>query len=156
MVGRLVHKADFERLLATRSRTRSAHFAVHHVAAGPLPPHKPVRAGGTAELSTGQADNLCAAVDDLPADAHWLGCLVPKRHARRAVTRSLLKRQMRAVFGDHANRLPAGVWMLRLHAGFPVAAFPAAASAALQAAARHELQALLTRVAGAPAAGAAA
>jgi large subunit ribosomal protein L34 len=31
MIGRLVQSADFQRLLATPLRSRSAHFAVHHL-----------------------------------------------------------------------------------------------------------------------------
>ena len=35
----------------------------------------------------------------------WVGAVVPKRHARRAVTRSLLKRQIRGAFERHAAAL---------------------------------------------------
>jgi hypothetical protein len=44
--------------------------------------------------------------------------MVPKRQARRAVTRNLVKRQMRESFRRHAAALPMGLWLLRLHAGF--------------------------------------
>lgn len=74
---------------------------------------------------------------------HWLGCVVPKRHARRAVTRSLLKRQVRAAFARHAGGLPGGLWLVRLRQPFPLADFPSAASTALAAAARTELDGLL-------------
>lgn len=90
-------------------------------------------------------------MDDLPQGlpaAHWLGCLVPKRHARRAVTRNLLKRQVRAVFGRHVSALPAGLWLVRLKQGWPVSDFPSARSSALAAAARAELEQLLVAAAG--------
>lgn len=146
MLGHLVHKADFERLLSTRSRTRSAHFALHHVNAGPSVPAKPRAKLPPTELST-EAEQLAAqAVDDLPA-AVWFGCVVPKRHARRAVTRNLIKRQIREAFGRHEPRLPRGLWLLRLVGGFAPAQFVSARSDALATAARSEIDTLLARMA---------
>jgi ribonuclease P protein component len=93
-------------------------------------------------------------VDDSP-DGWWLGLVVPKRHARRAATRNLLKRQMRAQLSQAlhtmppAARLPSGLWVLRLKSPFDKAQFPSAASAALRAAARSELASLLQRAAAA-------
>lgn len=77
----------------------------------------------------------------------WGGCVVPKRHARRSVTRSLLKRQIRAALSRHAAALPQGLWLVRLKAPFATAQFPSAASDALRLAARNELDALLARAA---------
>ena len=73
--------------------------------------------------------------------------MVPKRHARRAVTRSLLKRQIRAAAARHGGALAAGLWVVRLRAPFDRAEFSSAASAALQRAARAELDSVLTRAA---------
>jgi ribonuclease P protein component len=70
---------------------------------------------------------------------------VPKRHARRAVTRNLLKRQARSAFQRHGSRLPAGLWLLRLHAPFSKTEFVSAGSPLLARAARSELDALLAR-----------
>lgn len=144
MIGRLVQKADFERALATPAQSRSAHFAVHHVAAGPMPSHRPANASPVTELSTAPAPICPQPVDDLLSD-HWIGCVVPKRHARRAVTRSLIKRQIRGVFSQHASRLPAGQWLVRLRHPFATVQFVSASSAALRQAARDELDALLAR-----------
>jgi len=83
-------------------------------------------------------------VDDLPA-GHWLGYVVPKRHARRAVTRNLLKRQIRSVFERHAQNLPGGLWLVRLKTPFAPAEFVSARSRALAVAARAELEGLLVR-----------
>ncbi len=75
--------------------------------------------------------------------------MVPRRHARRAVTRSLVKRQMRAQMlgavagGGSAPILPKGLWVLRLKAPFDRAQFPSAASVALREAVRSELAQLL-------------
>lgn len=84
-------------------------------------------------------------MDDLLA--RWLGCVVPKRHARRAVTRSLLKRQVRGVFVKYAEGLPAGLWLVRLRAPFDKAQFVSARSEALAQAAWRELDGLLARAA---------
>jgi ribonuclease P protein component len=72
---------------------------------------------------------------------------VPKRHARRSVTRNLLKRQMREMVSREGERLPPGMWVLRLKAPFDKQQFPSAASAPLRALARSELTTLLHRVA---------
>ena len=88
------------------------------------------------------------ALDVVPCnEGRWLGTVVPKRHARRAVTRNLLKRQMRAVVQREAesDRLPPGLWVVRLKAPFDKQQFPSAASAPLRALARDELSALLQR-----------
>lgn len=146
MLGHLVHKADFERLLSTRSRTRSAHFALHHVNAGPSAPAKPRARVVPPELSTEVEQVAAQAVDESPA-AVWFGCVVPKRHAKRAVTRNLIKRQIREAFRRHEPRLPRGLWLLRLVGGFAPAQFASARSDALAAAARSEIDTLLSRMA---------
>lgn len=147
MLGRLVHKADFERLLAVRSRLRSTHFAVHHVSAGALAGAGGLPEASGGDLSTDPAPTSPQLVDD-SRPGLWFGCVVPKRLARRAVTRSLLKRQVRAAMQRHGARLPQGHWLVRLHAAFAPAEFASAASLALAHAARAELDALLGRVAG--------
>lgn len=164
MTGRIVRSADFERVLGTPSRARSPHFAVHHLAASPSQPARrlpklsteaPIEGSstgtstGNADLSTGDAQNHPQLVDDavssMPAAA-WLGYVVPKRHARRAVTRTLLKRQIRQVFGT-LPALPPGLWVVRLRLPFDRKQFPSASSDALRAAARDELQALIRKIA---------
>ena len=145
MIGRLVHTADFARVLATPARSRSTHFAVHHVGSAPSTP-KPARFQPTEDkLSTAQAQVAPGPVDNVVA-GFWVGCVVPKRHARRAVTRSLLKRQIRAAIGRHAKLLQPGLWLIRLRSPFAKTEFPSAASAALQAVACDELDRLLARV----------
>jgi ribonuclease P protein component len=72
---------------------------------------------------------------------------VPKRCARRAVTRTLIKRQIRAAVERHAAGLPSGLWVVRLRAPFDRTVFRSAASDALRAAARDELDTVLARAA---------
>ena len=154
MVGRILRSADFQRVLAMPPRSRSTHFAAHHVAACPSVPAKPRRKVVPTELSTGDAPSCPPAVDDPPAvtvepapQGQWLGLVVPKKHARRAATRNLIKRQMRAVMASAGAALPAGLWVLRLKAPFDRQVFTSPASAPLLHAARDELQLLLQRAA---------
>lgn len=141
-VGRLVHSSDFQRLLATRPWSRSAHFAVHHLPGPPGLVAAPAPEASPQELSTGAVHNGSQPVDDLQA-AHWLGAVLPKRLARRAVTRNLLRRQIRAALDRHLSALPPGLWLVRLRAGFERAQFLSAASEPLRRAARTELDAAL-------------
>lgn len=76
--------------------------------------------------------------------------MVPKRHARRAVTRNLLKRQIRAAMQRHWQALAPGLWLVRLRAPFAATQYPSAASCALRVAAAGELEVLLQRAAGVP------
>ena len=97
-------------------------------------------------LSTSPAPIAQVHVDNSPVK-QWIGCVVPKRHAKRAVTRSLLKRQIRMALQRHAPALPAGLWLVRLRGPFAPKQFPSAASEALRSAAHDELEQLLARVA---------
>ncbi|MEN9416402.1 MAG: hypothetical protein RI988_22 [Pseudomonadota bacterium] len=153
MIGRLRQGADFQRLLAAPVQRRSAHFCLQFVQGTPTVPRPVAKAVGPEEFSTGSSGILTKPVDNSTGpdrsaglaqpDGRWLGCVVPKRHARRAVTRSMLKRQMRAAAERHAQSLAPGLWLLRLRSGFPVKQFPSADSSALRAAARAELDTLL-------------
>jgi ribonuclease P protein component len=151
VIERLQRSADFERVLRTPTRARSAHFAAHHVGDSPSPPARPARLARAAKLSTTAVPAGTVPVDDLissaPPAGLWLGAVVPKRHAKRAVTRSLLKRQIRSAIAETADALSAGLWVIRLRAPFDVAQFPSARSQALRDAARDELRQLLASAA---------
>ena len=132
----------FQRVLQQRPCAKSDHFALHCLR--------------TTELSTGKSPMGTQPVDDLPAqrpakpirkrpDCPRLGLVVPKRHARRSVTRSLIKRQMRQAAQTHAEALAPGMLVLRLTTAFAVAQFPSAASPALRQAVRAELTQLFQR-----------
>ena len=155
MIERLQRSADFERVLRTPTRARSTHFAAHHVGDSPSRPARVSKMAAAAKLSTAGIPGPARPVDEssltvaatpppaaLPSGL-WLGAVVPKRHARRAVTRSLLKRQIRAAMAKQRFALPAGLWVIRLRAPFDVALFPSAGSTALLDAARDELDRLV-------------
>ncbi|MDZ7813464.1 MAG: ribonuclease P protein component [Ideonella sp.] len=155
MIGRIVRPADFERVLSAHQRSKSTHFAVHYLAgvpsrAGPVAAKaadSPVFPPLSTELSTGELPVSAPVVDDA---GQWLGLVVPKRHAKRAVTRTLIKRQVRAAMALHASQLPAGLWVVRVRAPFDRQQFPSAASAALSTLAREELATLFHRAAHSP------
>ncbi len=90
-------------------------------------------------------DDFSEAAAVVQPAGHWLGLVVPKRHAKRSVTRSLLKRQMRTLMQQHAQALAPGLWVLRLKAPFDRQLFDSAASAPLRQAVRSELQTLFER-----------
>jgi ribonuclease P protein component len=142
--------ADYQRVMHTRPMAKTAHFTVHF--------HGPVD-----KLSTAVRASKPLDVDDTPevnADTPvkaplslWrLGLVLPKKMARRSVTRSLIKHQARELWRVHLNpgdasasavALPAGDWVLRLKAPWPRADFPSAASEPLKQLVREELQLLL-------------
>ena len=158
-LGRILRSADFVRVLGIPACARSAHFAIHFLDGQP----KRLLSGGTAispglepvrrELSTDGAPSSAQLVDDsastVPPRANrvWLGAVVPKRHARRSVTRSLIRRQIQAALlrRDAPGQPPLrpGLWVVRLRAPFDRAVFTSASSAALRGVARGELDTVL-------------
>ncbi len=140
MLARLVHKADFQRLLSRPIASRSAHFAVHHLIDCPTRPARPPNSAPDRKLSTSDEPIGSETVNN-SVDRHWLATVLPKRHARRSVTRNLLRRQIRAVLQEQVDRLPKGLWLVRLRAPFGVE-FRSAASARLRDTVRDELRGL--------------
>ena len=150
---RLVASADFERVLGVRSRAATAHFAVHHLLALAAERPQPATVPRSGKLSTvGGPESALPVEDSLPigpvAGQSWVGAVVPKRHARRAVTRSLIKRQIYRAAERHRDQLAPGLWIVRLRSPFDRADFPSAASPALARSARAELDALLATAVG--------
>jgi ribonuclease P protein component len=129
---RLLTRSQFDAVLAGATLSRTAHFALHRC---PLD-------CDTAE--TGSASPGSQALFDVRAP--WIGAMVPKRWARRAVTRNLIKRQIYAVARDCTPPLNPAAYVVRLRQGFDRLQYPSAASAALKHAARAELQALFRGV----------
>lgn len=98
------------------------------------------------KLSTTVDEQVAPAVDDsVDPIGRWWATVIPKRHARRAVTRNLIDRQVLAALQRAQEFLPAGQWLLRLRSPLPRAQFPSADSQALRSALRHELDTLLAR-----------
>lgn len=142
-LGRILRAADFERVLQTGSRARSHWFALHHLAGEPSQP-------GAHKLSTACPPDGHRVVDEPRGnpDGRWLGLVVPKRLARRAVTRNLVKRLGRAGLAEQlagTQPLPPGLWVLRLRSPIDRKQFPSARSEPLRLALREDLATLWRR-----------
>ena len=73
-----------------------------------------------------------------------LGAVVPKRWARKAVTRNLIKRQIDALRRETwTHALPTADRVIRLRKGFDSQAFISASSSPLRHAVKAELQQLV-------------
>jgi len=120
-VLRLKNRTQFQAVLSAGAVARTAHFALHSMA---LPAHDPAQ------------QPLFAAQDT------WLGAMVPKRWARRAVTRNTIKRQVYTLGQTAQTALAHSAHVVRLRSGFDRQRFPSATSDALKAAVRGELIAL--------------
>lgn len=123
-------------LLAAPTLAKTAHFALQAVA-------KPV----APELPTDAAPDRTESVDNRP-EPLGLALVVPKRHARRAVTRNLIKRQMREAMRRHLADWPRGRVLIRQRTPFDPKRYPSAASPALRQTARDELDRLFAQAAG--------
>ena len=148
---RLKTRAQFQAVMAGTTASRTAHFVLHRMqfdapspdsngpgtrgapSAGPLP-------GAPSRLRDTGPHALFAARDDC-----WIGVLIPKRWAKRAVTRNAIKRQIYAVSHALQPPLPAAAHVVRLRAGFDRRQFESATSDALKRAVRGELQELFAR-----------
>ncbi len=75
-----------------------------------------------------------------------LGLVLPKRHARRSVTRVLLRRKIRAAVADRQDRMPAGGWVVRLRAPIDRTLFHSASSEALRLSLHDEMSTLFDDV----------
>lgn len=73
----------------------------------------------------------------------WIGAMVPKRWAKRAVTRNAIKRQIYTVTADFSQMYPQAALVVRLRSGFARKEFVSAVSDQLREAVRHEIQTLM-------------
>ena len=133
---RLQTRAQFQAVLAGTTVSRTAHFALHRTGLDTQPPQT---ANPGPESNKSQA--LFAVMEP------WVGALIPKRWAKRAVTRNAIKRQIYAVSSDLEPQLAQAAHVVRLRSAFDHVKFPSASSEALKQAVRSELQQLFARAA---------
>lgn len=135
---RLKTRAQFQAVLAGAMVAKTAHFVLHRNAldARPVagPAGQPVAEGAT-----------LFRVPDM-----WIGAMVPKRWAKRAVTRNAIKRQIYAVSADFSDSYPQAAFVVRLRRAFDRSDFVSAVSDQLRLAVRTEVQALMQAGAKAP------
>ena len=72
----------------------------------------------------------------------WLAAMVPKRWAKRAVTRNTIRRQIYSVSAGFESVLSEAAHVIRLRSAFDRTLFPSATSDQLKSAVRQELQQL--------------
>jgi ribonuclease P protein component len=87
------------------------------------------------------------ALSTFPIDGVWMGAMVPKRWAKRAVTRNTIKRQIYTVSAELENSLQPLAHLVRLRVAFDRTLFVSATSDVLKAAVRAELQVLFAQAA---------
>lgn len=129
---RLKTRQQFQAVLASPPLARTEHFVMHRMVLEPT--------GASAVPAV-------ASVMPFPFDGLWLGAMVPKRWARRAVTRNLIKRQIYSMAAQQLPAMPAAAYLVRLRLGFDRLQFKSAASDALGAAVRRELEQLFAKAA---------
>lgn len=125
---------------------RTAHFVLHRVEldtanrayAAAKPASHPVNLYASGPESF--RPQALFAVQDC-----WLSPLVPKRWAKRAVTRNTIKRQIFNVSASFEHRLPPAAHVVRLRSTFDRKEFISATSDALKLAVRTELEELFAR-----------
>jgi ribonuclease P protein component len=135
-VHRLKTRNQFQAVLAGNKLVSGTRFAIHHLATD-TPSFR---------LAIGHPEAMHMR-SSIPCTELWLGAMIPKRWAKRAVTRNAIKRQIYSVARDFESQLPSGAWIVRLRSGFDKSQFHSASSTVLKDVVRSELVALLTRVA---------
>ncbi len=135
---RLKTRPQFQAALAGGTVSRTPHFALHRLS--------------LTETGTSVA-NLPSGTTQVPLfhpQGVWLGAMVPKRWARRAVTRNTIKRQIYAISQQFEVRMPCAAHVVRLRSGFDRQQFISATSTLLKQAVRLELLQLFERAASKP------
>ena len=123
VIYRLRSRHQFQAVMALAPVAKTSHFALHRV--------------GLPDDDAGRAL--------FPVQAPWLGVLLPKRWARRAVTRNAIRRQVYETARPLGEGMPLGAHVVRLRSEFSRKQFPSATSEALKRAIRTELEQLWTR-----------
>ena len=119
--------------MAGSTVSRTAHFALHRTGLDAAAPN-------TTGPGSARPQALFVVVSE-----PWIGALLPKRWAKRAVTRNTIKRQIYTVSQEFEAQMPPAAHVVRLRAGFDRAQFVSASSQALKRAVRGELQELFAR-----------
>ena len=151
---RLKTRPQFQAALSGGTVSRTPHFALHRLN---LPESQPLAdtqvpqaAHSGASSAPSSAPNSAPSTALFQSHEVWLGAMVPKRWARRAVTRNAIKRQIYAVSAAFEVRLPCAAHVVRLRSEFNRKQFISATSPMLKQAVRLELEQLFERAARQP------
>jgi ribonuclease P protein component len=138
IVQRLKTRPQFQAALAGGTVSRTAHFALHRLS---LVPPEDTSLANTEKIGpVPSSEQALFGLFDV-----WLGAMVPKRWARRAVTRNAIKRQIYNVSEHFGDRLPVAAHVVRLRTTFDRKQFISATSEPLKLAVREELLQLFER-----------
>ena len=125
---RLKTRPQFQAVLSGKTLARTTHFALHRT-----------------DLVLEVPPGLNPQAPLFSRECVWLGAMVPKRWAKRAVTRNAIKRLIYNVSTQFEPQLGNGAHVVRLRAGFDRVQFVSATSEALKTAVRTELLTLFER-----------
>lgn len=140
---RLKTRPQFQAVMSAGTIARTPHFALHRMVL--MPDVNEVAAA--CRTGPGSQDPQALFGVGAVREQAWLGAMVPKRWARRSVTRHAVKRQIHAVAGEHEAALRRAAHVVRLRSGFDRKQFVSATSEALKRAVRVELQQLFAAAA---------
>ena len=127
---RLKTRPQFQSVLAGKIVSKTDHFALHRTAL-------------TVPSTSADAFEPAASIRLFATDGVWVGAMVPKRWAKRAVTRNAIKRQIYSVSASFSDALPASAHVVRLRKAFDRSIYVSATSDALANAVRAEIESLL-------------
>lgn len=144
---RLQTRPQFQASMSGGTISRTAHFALHRLVLSAADVAPNTASTGPGASLTERTPQALFAVPGCAEPQVWLGPLVPKRWAKRSVTRHSIKRQIYAVaseFAPQLQALPPAAYVVRLRAGFDRKQYISATSDLLKQAVRAELLQLLT------------
>jgi ribonuclease P protein component len=142
-VQRLKTRPQFQAALSGGTVSRTPHFALHRLSL----PESLLTGDTSAPQGAPSGSNTDTPASLFKTQEVWLGAMVPKRWARRAVTRNTIKRQIYAISAQFEVRLPCAAHVVRLRSEFDRRQFISATSPLLKNAVRLELEQLFERAA---------
>ncbi len=128
---RLRQWSEFQAVLSAGTVSRTPHFVLHQW-------QSPAKASTGSEFE----ETPTLFVDGVLR----MGALTPKRWAKRAVTRNLIRRQVHALSREFEKGLIPTAYVVRLRATFNLQKFASASSDALKQAVKQELRQLFEQV----------
>ena len=140
---RLQTRAQFDAVLGHRALASTEHFALHcsdRLDSSLEAAHQPAREAAHQEA---HADPARTPVAGLKQPA--IGAMVPKKWARKAVTRNLIRRQIYSLAEHQLPHRPALAYVVRLRRSFSAQRFLAASSVPLKNEVRAQLVLLLAQ-----------
>ena len=147
---RLKTRPQFQAAMVGGTVSRTAHFALHRLALDASSTAMASQAAAVAPTGPGSLPHTQGPQALFGVSGVWLGAMVPKRWARRAVTRNTIKRQIYAVGALFEARLPQAAHVVRLRTAFDRKQFVSASSDQLKQAVRAELLQLFGQAAKRP------